>query len=412
MKKSLELKEARSGLVETLEGIKSQADGDNRNLNEAESTEVDVTLAQIDKLDIDIKRSERVEAELRTAAAVSGEKISTNKSEDLRDYSFQKAMKAAVTGKLTGIVKEMDEEARNENPSQLFRGVGIPVSVLQYRGESRAAITTAASSPLEVMSFSDQLEANLTLASAGANYYSGVADMKFPLISSISSSWVAEDSGSDVAAAGSTSSLTLQPKKLISVVDMSAEAMTQNPGLEAALRRNMAQNIASTWELALLSNADVTSAPLSIFADANGAYSGAGAITAAQLIALETNVLANNVQTNGARFAYLCSPEALADIKTLAMVSSVSPIWDNNDKTINSIYQFVSQNVGDGSASGKDVLFGDFSRVHLAQFGGIDLLFDPYTKSRQGVGSLIAVSLVDGDAVNNATAFQRIENAT
>ena len=35
MKKSLELKESRSGLVDTLEAIKNTAEGESRNLNEA-----------------------------------------------------------------------------------------------------------------------------------------------------------------------------------------------------------------------------------------------------------------------------------------------------------------------------------------------------------------------------------------
>ena len=68
MKKSIDLKETRSGLVETLEAIKNNAEGESRNLNEAETIEVDNTLASIDKLDSQIERAERVEKELRTAA--------------------------------------------------------------------------------------------------------------------------------------------------------------------------------------------------------------------------------------------------------------------------------------------------------------------------------------------------------
>ena len=37
------------------------------------------------------------------------------------------------------------------------------------------------------MSWTDQLEANLVLASAGANFYSAVANQKFPVFSSINS---------------------------------------------------------------------------------------------------------------------------------------------------------------------------------------------------------------------------------
>jgi HK97 family phage major capsid protein len=405
MKKSLELKETRSSLVETLEGIKNTAEGETRNLNEAEATEVDNTLDKIDALDLEIKRAERMENEMRVAAAVGGASVSTKVDKDKRSYSFQDAMKQAVNGKLEGLVKEMDQEARNETPHQTYRGVAIPHSILNQR----AAVTTAASSPLEVQSFTDQLEANLVLASAGANFYSGVADQKFPVVSDITSSWVAEDSGADVAAAGATTSITLSPKKLISVVDLSKEAMTQNAGLEAAIRRNMAANIASTWEKALLATADVTGAPASIYADA---AAGATGVTAADFINLEATVLGNDVPLEGSRMAYIFDKDAYSSIRTLLQTTGVAALWNPDTKELNNYYGFFSTNVGNGGAANKaQALFGDFSKVHLAQFGGLDLLYDPYTKSRQGLGTLIATTLVDGDAVQNNLAFATLIEA-
>ena len=72
----------------------------------------------------------------------------------------------------------------------------------------------------------------------------------------------------------------------------------------------------------------------------------------------------------------------------------------------------ILDNVGSGGATGKaQALFGDFSKVHLAQFGGLDLLYDPYTKSRQGLGTLIATTLVDGAATQNALAFGNLIEA-
>jgi HK97 family phage major capsid protein len=405
MKKSLELKETRSGLVESLEAIKNIADKESRNLNEVEAKDVDNTLSEIDALDVQITRSERMENEMRVAAAIGGLPVSTSVDKDKRNYSFQSAMKAAVTGKMEGLVKEMDSEARSENPNQTYRGIAIPHSILNQR----AAVTTAASSPLEVQSFTDQLEANLVLASAGANFYTGVADQKFPVVSDIASSWVAEDSGTDVAATGATSSITLTPKKLISVVDLSKEALTQNAGLEAAIRRNMAANIASTWEAALLNTADVAGAPLSIFLDS---AAGATGVTAQDFIDLETTVLGNDIPLEGSRMAYLFNKDAYSAIRTLLQTTGVAALWNPDTKELNNYFGFFSTNVGKGGTSGKaQALFGDFSKVHLAQFGGLDLLYDPYTKSRQGLGTLIATTLVDGDATQNALAFAKLIEA-
>ena len=70
------------------------------------------------------------------------------------------------------------------------------------------------------------------------------------------------------------------------------------------------------------------------------------------------------------------------------------------------MYAFVSSNVASDATSSKDnVLFGDFSKVHIAQFGGLDFLFDPYTNADTGEPRMVVTGLFDGGAVQNATAF-------
>mgnify|MGYP003146747305 FL=1 len=406
---SFKLKEERASIVENMEAIINLAASEDRDITEEEQKEWDGFNTEIESIDKKITIAERQEELNKSIAANVSATKPTKQVKELRDYSFQDAMKQSVSGNLTGLVKEMDQEARMMHPNQLFRGVAIPSSVLEHR----AAVTTAASAGTDVQSFTDQLEANLVLASAGANFYSGVNDQKFPIVSGITSSWTTEDSGADVAATGSTSSLTLTPKKLISVVDMSAEAMTQNAGLEAAIRRNMAASIAATLEAALLKgDADVTNAPASIFLDATNQTVAGATPTAAEILNMEATLIDNNVNLLGARMGWILDGGALAEVKALAQVSSVSPIWDNADRTLAGYFAFVTSNCGAYTAgTGTNYLLGDFSKVHIVQFGGIDLLWDPYTKSRQGVGSLVCTSLVDGDAVDNAEAFVRIANA-
>ncbi len=110
--------------------------------------------------------------------------------------------------------------------------------------------------------------------------------------------------------------------------------------------------------------------------------------------------------------AYLVDMKSYATAKTAAQVSSVSPLYDNRDKTINGYFAFVSTNVGNGGGAAKDhALFGDFSKVHIAQFGGLDILVDPYTDGGIGQTRMIVTSLVDGDAVQNDTAFASLIEA-
>ena len=406
MKTSIELKENRSDIISSLESIKELCATEERDLTTEENEQVDGLLAEVDDLDTKIERAEKTEKALRNAAKVSGASVSTKTDKDLNKFTFQGAMRAAYTGKVEGIVKEMDQEARLESryTGQNYKGIGIPSSVL-----TRAWDTDSVNSE-STMSFTDQLESNLVLTSAGANFYGGINDLKFPVFSGITSSWIAETGGSAVSSAGDLTAVTLTPKKLISVVNMSQESLVQNPSLEAALQQNIALNMASTLETALLDTADVTSAPASIFADA--AAGSTAAFTGATASTLENTYIANDGTYEGARMAYLMDSDAYAAIKSSAMVSNVSAAYDMRDKTVNGFFAFVSSNVAASGTAGKEhVLFGDFSKVHIAQFGGLDFLYDPYSGAATGEPRMVVTGLYDGDAVQNATAFANLIEA-
>ncbi len=399
---SKKFKEERADILSQLEGLKNIAETEDRDLTAEENTQVDALLEESDNLSDKVKRAEKVEEELRSAAKVSATAPVSNKQDkDLERYTFQGAMRAAFTGNVSGIYKEMDQEARNESryTGQNYKGVGIPSSVL-----TRAWATSSTNS-VDTMSFTDQLESNLVLTSAGANFYGGINNLKFPIFSGVTSTWRGETGGAAVATAGDLTALTLSPKKLISVVDMSQESVVQNPSLEAALQGNIARNMASTLEVALLAEANVASAPTSILAAAAAASTGA-VFSATTANLLEDTYIGNDGTYEGARMAWLMDADAYSAAKVAVMVSNVSALYDFRDKTINGMYAFVSSNVAsDATASKDNVLFGDFSKVHIAQFGGLDFLYDPYTNADTGEPRMVVTALFDGGAVQNATAF-------
>lgn len=404
MKNSKTYLEERAETLEILSGIVDTAKSEERELSSEEVEKFDSLTEKADSLEAMAKRAVKMES-LKASQAKKEERTVENTPKEFRQYSFQEAYRQAFTGKLEGLVKEMDQEARRENPNQAFRGVGIPSSVL----ESRDNVLTGGLNGTQVQSFTDQLIASSVLVSAGAEMYTGVNNAKFPIIQEITSAFIAEDGGTDATEAGSVASLTLEPNKLISVVNMSQEAMVQNAGIEAAIRRNLALSIMAQFEKNLLASADASAGPASILADA---ADGGATLDAAALLAAEGVLFDNNVNPAAGSWAVLCNGSALGVIKGLVQATGVSSIYDNVDKTTMGYKTFVSSNVGNKASNFDNVLFGDMSKIKMAMFGGLDLLFDPYTLSRQGVGSLIATALVDGDAVQNGTAFVEIQTAS
>ena len=68
-------------------------------------------------------------------------------------------------------------------------------------------------------------------------------------------------------------------------------------------------------------------------------------------------------------------------------------------------------NAGTAWATKSFVLFGDFSKVHIAQFGGLDVIYDIYSGAGTGEPRYVLTSLVDGDAVQNGDAFSNLIEA-
>ena len=72
MKTSIELKEMRSDIIDSLENIKDVASTEERDLTQEENNQVDGLLTEVDTLDTKIERAEKMETIKRNAAVVSG----------------------------------------------------------------------------------------------------------------------------------------------------------------------------------------------------------------------------------------------------------------------------------------------------------------------------------------------------
>ncbi len=413
MKKTLkQLKDERQAALSVMQNLIENAESEDRNLNLDEQATFDENEKTADDMTQRVSRLERsMQLSKTPIVPVTFETQNVGKTDkDLKRFSFTAAATAAYNGQMDGLVRELHQEARNENKSRLFRGVGIPSIVL----ESRADLPAAASQvrPTDVGSFIDQLQANSVLVQAGANFYSGIsADRKFPIIADIDSNYLAEDNTGQ-AAAGSLTNITLSPKKLISVVSMSAEMMTQNASAEAALQRNMARSISATWEKALLGSADLnTNAPASIYATADAVTPAVGSNVATDdLINMESMILTRNYNPASGRFSYLFNPAVIAKLKAEAGLDYTNGAFiDWANKQINGYNYYVSSNVG--TAQTQAAMFGDMSDVHLATFGGLDIISDRYTDAHKGISRLVVVSLNDGKAAHVTTGTTSLVKA-
>ena len=417
MKNSIEIRQERAELIGKADALLNLAKGESRDFTADEQTSYDGMMENIDKLAKDIEvveRQEKLNAEI-AANPVSHETQNVSDSKEIRQYSFIDAAKAATSGRVEGLIREMDQEARSQNRNQEFKGVAIPYSILESRAAVNTALT-AGSNPTNVLSFVEQLSAASILVGAGANFYSGVsADQKIPVIAGVSTGFYSEagDDSSAASLGGTVTGATLSPNVAISGVEVSAASMVQNASVEAGFRNSIAKSIMSKLENQLLSAANIAGGPASFFADATAGGTTMDSSSISDLANAQATLYGNGVDMN-ANIAVLLNPNAYSDLMGQAGADFTSGYLDMNARRVATMPYFVSSNVGNngGALQAKArALVIDMDSVHLALFGGLDMLVDPYTNATFGGTRLITTALVDGLAVQADRRVKIVETS-
>tara|TARA_R100001086_G_scaffold157312_1_gene84153 strand:+ start:4621 stop:5886 length:1266 start_codon:yes stop_codon:yes gene_type:complete len=419
--KSITLKEERASLVENMEAILEGAQSEERDLTDDEQKSWEGFNAEIKAVDKKIEIAERQEQLNASIAANISSAKSTTSPKEFKNYSFLKAINEFSNGNLTGLEKEMDQEARNNNSGIV--GLGIPTGV--FGSEKRTTPQTVANADemiaTEVGDFVGTLQ-NMTVLGDLATWMYGLSgNMKLPVLSGTTATWEGEN---DAAAEAGTDigGVTLSPERLASYMDISKMLLVQtNNSVERAIRDDMLRAIAAKVESAALGTSDGTAnEPTGVFGLSGTGSVASGAATLAKMIELETDVAANNADFG--RLAYITSAKGRAALKQIlgnpvagdatAGLAAGMPIW--NDNMINGYPAFATNNIPDTFNTNTEagVCFGRWDDLVIAQFGNaLDVLVDPYTQAATGSLRIIINSYWD-TAFRRAGSFSTCEGIT
>jgi hypothetical protein len=84
---------------------------------------------------------------------------------------------------------------------------------------------------------------------------------------------------------------------------------------------------------------------------------------------------------------FALSNDVFSDVYAAAQVSGVSPLIVN--EMIMGMMAKFSNQIAD--ITNPAVYYGDWSKVYVAQFGGVEILMDPYTQAIKGTNRLILI---------------------
>jgi HK97 family phage major capsid protein len=393
MKNSLEIREEIGSVKNILDSLETLVSSEDRDFTADEKVSFDTNMERLTTLVEELPKTEKLEEIRLKAANLSGAPVATTNNEEkeiVRDFSFGKAVRAAFGGKLEGVELEMAQEGEKEMNAigRSSNGIVIPSMIL-----NRAVITENGTSGIEQTSFVDAVYANTILADLGITRISTSTDQRIPILGAVSTQW--ETEVSDAIDGGSAmSKKDLAPRRLAAYVDYSKQAAMQaNSSLETALRNSIAQAVGAKVEYALFT--DDT---------ANGAFEWLGngkteltnASISALVLALIEEVQGNN--HNRGNLGFALSNDVFSDVYAAAQVSGVSPLIVN--EMIMGMMAKFSNQIAD--ITNPAVYYGDWSKVYVAQFGGVEILMDPYTQAIKGTNRLILNSYWDAALIQDA----------
>jgi len=408
MKKSEELKQKRTALEAKMAELTSKAER-----TAEDNSAFDQMARDIDALDLDIAREERIE-KMAIRHVIEAPSIITEKK-TFKDYSFRKAIfETAYRGGLTGLEKEMHEEAVRQNEG--VQGIGVPDFVINSRAD--LAATSSKLVATDTKDFIDSLKARLVVVQAGARVMTGLkGNLSIPRLTSGAVGWASE-----VADAGdfgaSFDNVEMSPKRLTAYQTMSKQLLIQSSyDVEAILRNDMINAVALGVDAAAIYGGSA-STPTGILATSGigsvtGGATGA-APTWANIVALEREVAVDNADVGS--LAFLTNPKVRAKLKSTAVGTDQRMVWAENGNTLMGYPAYVTTQVPStldkSTTTGvcSAIIFGNFADLMIGQWNGLDIIVDPYTAAKKAQVNVFIHSWWDV-AVRHAQSFAAMLDA-
>jgi len=202
--------------------------------------------------------------------------------------------------------------------------------------------------------------------------------------------------------------INMSPKSIGGYTEVSRQLLIQsNPSAEGLIMADLAAVIGIEIDRVGLNGSGTAGQPLGILNT-----SGIGSVTGtsmdyADIVEFQTDTATGNALFDGA--GYLTTPAVAGLFKTrVKFANTASPIWEG--KLTNGVvdgYRAMSTN----NMPAASMLFGDFSKTVIAEWGVIEIEVNPYANFQAGIVGIRAMALVDV-AVRYAQAYSAANTIT
>lgn len=395
LKSSKELKEEKGKIWERAQGIVATAKEEKRAMSEDDLKDYDKLMAEMRELDDQIKRAEEFEKRsLEMAGAFINKENEKREKKEVKKYSFVRAIRMKAEGReLDGFEAEMHQEAKKESRENgvSINGIGIPSIIMDEKRDLSVGTDSEGGYTVEtsLVGFIPALRAKMMTTQLGAQMMTGlVGDVDIPRQATASSAaWEGEnDAGAEQSP--TFEKISLSPNRLGGYSEISKQLIQQSSiDVENFVRNDLIMAIKLAIDLAAINGSGASNQPTGIL-NTTGIGSVAGgtdgaAPTYANLVNLEREVAVDNADLGN--LAFLTNPKVRAKLKQTALDSGSGLfVWPQKGNEILGYNAGVSTQVPSNLTKGSGtslsaIIFGNWNDLIIGQWGGLDIVVDPYT---------------------------------
>ena len=419
------LHEEKGRLIEELNALQNSINTEARSMTDTEKTRFNEIDSRLEGIGSEIETLEKLQkraAEKVVSAPVYGSASTSDKTERqklVNEYSFKRAIEQATTGRREGVEFEMHKEAANE-----FQRAGVSVSAHSvlipsdaFKRDMTATGGTAGSQggvniQTNVGGIIDVLLPNTVLGGLGVTRFDNLTgNLDLPKANTQPAAGWNTENGTAAEKSPTFGKVSFSPKRLAAFIQVSNQLLRQSSNsIDAYVRNYLAQAMAQELEKAAIKGGG-TNEPTGIIgnADVNVIYAGGAASNstnangAAVVWADVVNAMKAVESANAMGQAYLTNPLVKAALQTTARQASGVEgnfILQSGAGELNGYPMAVTTNVPSNLAKGSAsdlsaMIFGDFSKLAIASWGGMELTVDPFSGATAGLTNMVLNAYMD-----------------
>lgn len=351
-------------------------------------------LSELDALVKELEAANQVEAAEQRAAE---QKLDLLQKKAGRSFSLVKFVRELSEGRgLTGLEAEVAEMGAEEyrRMGLTANGAVVPSAFIRAAQGQNAGTAVDGGNLVETMAarYVDALKEKLVVAQLGATVLTDLLG-EVPVITSaaISADWGAEAAVANTKKANYAKAVMKPHRNSVNVVVTKDLLRQTSFDVEQDLINKITEAHAVLLESAAIAGKGTGNEPKGILStvgigDVAMGTNGA-AISWKKVVELETKV--NSVNANRGRMAYLTNAKVFGALKTTEKATGSGRFIMEDAAAgrcngyVTEFSNLVPSNLTKGSGSNLSaMIFGNFQDLYIGQWGGLDIVVDPYTSKK------------------------------